>query len=545
MPVRFIDDKAQPVPQERSALEKAANLGAAYVQGRTLGTGPKIAAGVGSAVAYPFTSAIEYMSGQPVRSFPEVYKGAYEMYSAPVEKAREDNPLLAGIAELGGGLKTGASIAKTAPAKSLASGIKNITAPTGQGMLPSAVSLAKKSAVGGLLGEAGYRGYSAATAEPGEEVSTLLEPSITPGGMLGAGLPVAGAVVGAGVSAVKPQLDQASKAAAKSVVDLAKKHGIDMRVSDIAGSGRYKRMISQGQQMPLSGAEDAMEKTQLQINRAVTKTLGEEADKITPEYLEKVRKTLGNDFQSLTRGKEFQVPGEVYTKIDEMANIASRKGYGMEGEALFKQYYDELMSLADDRGVIKGDKLDKFRRDLADVSRRQANSDIGQVASDFEDAVVDIISDSDPDVLKKITDMKYKYKNYKTVLSPAARNQATGDINPANLATSVQRVWGLDKFATGRAGDLGDIARIGQAMRLPSSSGTAENVMAQRSILEHALRLPQYGGNMLLQQYNRNPANVERLIGSNLPAVYSPMLTAPSVGAGIGSAQINQMLGGQ
>lgn len=389
--------------------------------------------------------------------------------------------------------------------------------------------IAKGALSGGITGAV----YGAGGAETGERLQ-----GAGIGGLLGAGLgaavPAVSGVAGAVKESFTPKLEGATKQAAQSLNNLAKKYNIDLEVSDISGSNRYKRLIEQGKPLPFSGAEDAAEKTQTQINRAVSKTLGKEADKITPEYLDEVRQTLGSKFENFTKGKEFTITADAYSKIDEIANLASRKGYGAEGDNLVKQYLTELQGLADERGIIKGDKLDKFRRDLSAVARKQATSDIGQVASDFEDAVVDIISDSDPAISKAITDAKYKYKNYKVLLNPAARNQATGDISPLSLSGAVQRVYGVDKFATGRAGDLGEIARVGQALRKPSSSGTAENLLSQRGVVEHALRLPQYGVNAMLQSYNRNPQNVSKILnqGTNLPALPQTVLRQP-IGAGM------------
>lgn len=523
-----------PVAQPRSGFQKAVNIGAAGVGGYMLGAGPKIASAIGTPFGKLAAEGVELVTGNQAPSYSNIYKRGVEMYSAPAEQAAIDNPLLSGIATLTGGLVSGAGIAKTAGAKA----IGNWTKAAGPGISNAMLSAAKKIGVGSVAGELGFRGYDAATAPVGEEINALLAPGLTPGAAIGFAIPavgaVAGPVVGAVGKAVKPKMDAASKDAAQAVYDLAKKHGIDLKVSDLAGSNFYKRAASQGEKMPFSGADDFYDKNQRQINKAVTRTLGKEVEKITPEYLDSVRKELGADFEGFTKGKEFAVPAEVMTKVDEMANIASRKGYGMEGEAIFKQYLDELNSLVDDRGLIKGDKLDKFRRDLASVSRRQANSDIGQVASDFENAVVDIIADSDPAVSKAMTDLKYKYKNYKTILSPAARNQATGDINPATLGPSVQRVYGLDSYATGRAGDLGEIARVGQALRLPSSSGTAENIMAQRGVIEHGLRAPQYAANAMFQAYNRNPQSVQNLMlgGQGVPLLGSTMQN-PAIPAGI------------
>lgn len=456
------------------------------------------------------------------------YSSNLRQAQATEKRIAEQQPIPYYGAQIAGGLLGGQAIGATKTGQA-------ISGMLGTGSIPARIAKA------GVAGGVGGAAYGAGGAEIGEVPS-----GAAIGGLLGAGIgsaiPAVPALAKSAVNKLTPQISSTEKEVAKPIIDLAKKHKIDLSVSDIAGSNFYKRAVAQGRSMPLSGAEAQSEKVQNQINKAVSRTLGKESDKITPEYLDSVRLELGDRFQDFTKGKEFTVTADAYTKIDEMANLASRKAYGVDGEALFNQYKSELESLVDDRGLIKGDKLDKFRRDLSSVARRQSNSDIGQVASDFENAVVDIISDSDPKIAKEITDTKYKYKNFKTIIAPSARNQATGDINPAALTNEVMRSFGRDKFATGRAGDLGEIARLGQSMRLPNSSGTAENLMAQRGLFENVIRSPQYVANAMLQAYNRNPKNVNMLMEkqNQLPALYQSGIKTPIL-----SGQLGGMLGAQ
>jgi len=388
---------------------------------------------------------------------------------------------------------------------------------TGSGMLAGAGNLATKSAGGALVAAPTVGLYSAGEADAGERMDAFKSGSMLGAG-IGAALPVGLATLGAGAGLVKsasglvPALDDASREAASIVKSLADKHKINLRVSDLPVSDKYKRLVKQGEGMPFSGADEIAGEAKSQIQKAVTRVIGDEAEKITPEYLNKTRKTLGNNFEAFTKGKEFSLTPDSITKLDEIGNIASRKGYGEAGETLFNQYKKELESLVDDRGLIKGDKLDKFRRDLAEVSRKQGYSDIGQIADDFEDAVVNIISASDDKIAKAISDTKYKYKNYKVLTKPNVVDDATGDLNLASFRSAVRRTFGDDAYATGRAGDLGEIARVAQGMKPPSSSGTAENLLSQRGLLEHTFRLPQYGANAMLQSYNKNPEAVQGLL---------------------------------
>jgi len=268
----------------------------------------------------------------------------------------------------------------------------------------------------------------------------------------------------------------------KAVITLAKKHAIPVELDDVSDSTFYKTMISEGRSLPFSGAAKQGEKVQKSINSAVAKTFGQNADNITPEVIASAYDDLGKQFQSFTKGKTFEIKPSFYSKLDEITNKASRGLYGKDGKDFLPEYIKDIQNLADENGIIKGERLDKVRRQFAEIARSR-NDDIGLMADDLESAVVDIIGQGDKAIKASLKDVKYKYKNLKTVQRIALKDQVDGNIRPDLLTSAVKTKFGEDAFAKGKAGDLGEIARVGQMIKdkIPNS-GTSQRTMA-RSLL--------------------------------------------------------------
>lgn len=265
----------------------------------------------------------------------------------------------------------------------------------------------------------------------------------------------------------------------KAVITLAKKHAIPVELDDVSDSTFYKTLISEGRSIPLSGASKHGEKVQKAINAATAKTFGQTADNITPEVISKAYDDLGRQFQSFTKGKTFEIKPTFYSKLDDITNKASRGLYGKDGKDFLPEYIKDIQNLADENGLIKGERLDKVRRQFAEIARSR-NDDIGLMADDLESAVVDIIGQGDKSVKAALKDVKYKYKNLKTVQRIALKDQVDGNIRPDLLTSAVKTKFGEDAFAKGKAGDLGEIARVGQLIKdkIPNS-GTSQRTLAK------------------------------------------------------------------
>lgn len=74
--------------------------------------------------------------------------------------------------------------------------------------------------------------------------------------------------------------------------------------------------------------------------------------------------------------------------------------------------------------------------------------------------------------------MRKQYATYKTI-EPLVANNPEGPLSPAQILGAINRTAkGRARTARGDAGELGELAMIGQRMRGPTTSGTAENAQA-------------------------------------------------------------------
>src|SRR5258706_10295966 len=92
--------------------------------------------------------------------------------------------------------------------------------------------------------------------------------------------------------------------------------------------------------------------------------------------------------------------------------------------------------------------------------------------------------------LAELKDARYKYAMAK-VIEPLVAKSTSGDISPSGLMHAVTS----DKskkamMARGKGGEIGDLARIGQAfLKEPPSSGTGERLGAYSLLSGHGLML--------------------------------------------------------
>lgn len=164
--------------QETPVLNRAVNLGAAYMDARTLGLGPKIAAGVGTLPAKLAAEGVELFTGNQAPSISDIYKSGVNMYSGLGKQAFKDDPILATVATIAGGLKTGGQIART-------------KAGTAAFDWASRGGLGAKVLKGGAIGATGGAISGAGSSDVGEELSGAAK-----GGAIGFGLGAGAPVVG-------------------------------------------------------------------------------------------------------------------------------------------------------------------------------------------------------------------------------------------------------------------------------------------------------------------------------------------------------------
>lgn len=437
---------------------QGANLGNTYLQGRTFGVVPKTMSAIGALPAKAVLEGREFLTGNEAPSYADLYKSGVKGYQGSVQQSREDNPLLSFIAEAAGGLKTGRDLSKTKAGEALS----NWRGQSGW------KGRALKDA---LFGEAAYRAYKVGTSDPGQEAEELVS-GVPLGGILGGATSVLGSGSGSAASKLKPKISSAKQ----DVADLAKKYNIPLGLDDLTDSKFYKTLVSEGQSVPFSGAASKIEKQQSAFNRAVAKSIGLTDDRLTPENMNKAYEQIGKQFDDLTKGKTFDVNDDVLSGLDDIRQIAEDGGFGESGQKQLDKYLKELYATINEGGTVKGESLAKLRSRLNRVGRQGSDQNAKALASQLENVISDFISDGAPESLKKA---KYQYKNFITLEPLAQKSQVEGYISPALLSGRVSQVF-KRQFTRGQAGELGDLARIGQLIKqeIPNS-GTAQRQAAR------------------------------------------------------------------
>lgn len=428
----------------RSTLEKGVNLAASAAKGATFALGPKIASGVGSAIAKPVLEGVELLGGPEAPSYEQLYKMGVEKYSAPQQQAAQDMPLSALGAELAGGIVGGVGLAGTKAARAFGA-LARRGGPIG------------RIGAGAVAGESAQRVYEAGEAPAGQEGEVLGREGVSMGGVLGGAVPAVGALG----RAVAPKVDEGLKATAQ----LAQKYKIPLSIDQITSGRAIKAAQKVSQDLPFSGQEGFRDKQMAAFNRALLKTVGEDGDKFSRPVIDRAFLNVGKKFDKLTKGKVFPVSDDALDSLSNIQEGVSGGTYGEAGERLFKKYSDDLFArIQDDK--LYGDDLVKLRNKFAKISRTGSNIDAQTLAKDMENVLVDMIGESAPAALR---DAKHKYKNL-IVLEPLLAKVKSGNISPTGLTSRVSRVYGRN-FTRGKAGDIGELADIGREI-LPELGGS-------------------------------------------------------------------------
>lgn len=373
-------------------------------------------------------------------------------------------------------------------------------------------------------------------ADVGEDVLTLApfaKPAMAMAKGAAGGIDAAASVAKAPFkaigSAITPEIDPAKLATAK----MAREYGFNVGMDDLTNSRFYKTLMSEGEGIPFSGAASRNEANAIIGNKEIAKTFGADAEHITPEVLSKTYDDFGNQFSSYAKDKSFSLQNPEFIKnVAKIEEDAQGGIYGSDGEKFLSKQMEKLKKIQDGEGNIKGEALNKLRSELSRLARKTSSPDTADLLNDIEDSVIDIMIGGDPAARKSFTDLKYRYKNFKTILPLAIKNQSTGNIPLTQLTNVVKNKFGENSLGIGDAGSLGDLARIGQLLKEPANSMTAQRSAARGFLTGNLVgSVPNFiaagpigivgqalssgaalGVNRLLQNRNSNQALVDALI---------------------------------
>ncbi|QQX91340.1 lytic transglycosylase domain-containing protein [Gluconobacter sphaericus] len=340
----------------------------------------------------------------------------------------------------------------------------------------------KVSQVGGALlgmGAGGATANAATDSETGQPIGQALRDGaiggVLTGGATALAKPIArGAMEAFTGGAVSPE----RAALARRAEDL----GIDLTAPQISTSPNMAYLSDVANGGIVSPAQRG------QFTRAVSRTFGQDSDRLTPDVIDDAHNALGNRFDHVAANTIIKADNQFGSDLGAIADEARQVLPEQEVTPIVNQI-NNIMSKAA-TGEISGPQYQALTRQGAPLARamRSNNPNVayyaGRVRDAFDDAMErSLTANGRTDLLDELKDARRQYKNLKTIEPLAAKANEDGAISPALLQGAVNKSF--KSRARRGAGDLGDLADIGQAfLKAPPNSGTAPRIGAEIALSE-------------------------------------------------------------
>lgn len=271
-------------------------------------------------------------------------------------------------------------------------------------------------------------------------------------------------------SAISPQV--------RELYEAAKARGITLTPAQLSDSKALKFLQSQLSRLPIIGGSGKLAQQRAVWNQELAKTIGEEAPVVTPEVFSRAKLRHSSQFEALTDRNALKVDDRLLKKladIEQQAQVAGGQTLS-DVRAAIDDFYQRAVTGKD--GIqVPGAAYQAFDSQLGQITKLGTPSShfVGRVRSAVRGAMDDSISPADREAWKKL---RQEYGNRKTIRDLVGKGDG-GEISPAALMGRVTaNNAGKESMATGSRGSLGELARIGQRLKEPPSSGTAERLMS-------------------------------------------------------------------
>lgn len=246
---------------------------------------------------------------------------------------------------------------------------------------------------------------------------------------------------------------------------------------DMLGDNKFVKILTDTlRKVPLSGS--TTEANQIAFNRALIKAVGGDAmqKKLNAETFSQAMKKSGAAIGDVSARTDVPLDADFSSALT--ANIENAEKFQTSDVGrIVKNYVDDIAAKAEaNGGVVDGQA---FRRLNSQIGRKIRGTTDGDLKMALEDLQTDMLTAleknvTDPADLSILQDAKRKYAIGKT-LEPLVAKSLEGDISPSALMARVNgNAAGKTAMAMNRSGELGDLARIGQLLKEPPSSLTAE-----------------------------------------------------------------------
>lgn len=326
----------------------------------------------------------------------------------------------------------------------------------------------------GLVDEAAKVFPAIGTGPRGTLVNLMPERAV--GTAVRAGRDTARAVGDAAMEAATPRLSPQKAALAEKAVA----EGIPINLHQLSDSKAVKLAGEYAETVP--GAGSKRMKRQEAFTNAIARAIDPESDAtaLTPDVFAGMQDKAGGEIGGIMA--RYEVPLEVVGDTSDLF-----KKQTPDVQSVLRDYVDDLKTVADQNGgVVPGETLRKLRSEAQAQIRGTPNGDLktalGNYVNRLDQALSEVASEGD---LTALADARRRYA-ISTVIEPLVAKSPDGVINPQALMAAVTSTKaGKRRMARGKAGDLGDYARIGQEfLKDVGSSNTAERNMVWKALTD-------------------------------------------------------------
>ena len=400
-------------------------------------------------------------------------------------------------------------------------------------------------AVAGGEGSLVRKGLQAVTGGVGSEAAGQAAQSLTPDHETAAR--VLGGIAGQSVPGMvkKAVTPFPIKPERQAMVDTLRKEGVEPTAGDVTGSKSLKRAESTLGGAPGAGGayEEAREKVGDQFTRAALKRIGEDADRATPEVMERASTRIGKQFDDLSARNSAKPDMRFATDVLKAQQDYDHLFVDPLKKPIVEKVVDTVMNHISS-GNIDG-KTYQAQRSMLERMRRgyKADPEVSGFLAEVRDALDGVmersIAKNNPNDLGAWKDVRNQYRNMLTlekVASGGGEAAAEGIVSPARLRQAAVSTGGKKSYAQG-GGDFGELSRSGNALLTqPSSSNTAErgflhalaggalhpstwaSLIAPGTTGKAIMSKPaqDYLKNQLAAKLNISPSNLDKIVRSAL-----------------------------
>lgn len=285
---------------------------------------------------------------------------------------------------------------------------------------------------------------------------------------VGAGLGSLGGVVGEGLGALVGRARAAVDPTRSRLIELAQNSGIPLHISQVSESLPLKTLASAAKYLPFSGSGKAAGRQQEAFNRAVGRTFGAEAGKLTDEVMAAARQRISDGYEQIYARNNVPIDPNAVRQLVAVETAVGKRLTQDQAKVVANQL-DMILDEAASGGVIAGKKYQALRTQIMKAEGPDAlGNAVKELRKTFDGIAESAAAPGDAQALRQLRGEWANLRTTEELLKRVAG--ASGDISPAGVWSQVRN---------GSTKQMRELGRLGQVVLknpIPDSGTASRNI---------------------------------------------------------------------